>query len=89
MIPMVLRKGSLAYFDSLTSGLVACKVLSIKPYAHLQGSFLATIRITSSKHAPYKQGEVITTAAHFVVPRGSVSRRNNKPYIRPYHIEAD
>ena len=62
---------TLAYYDSMRSGLVPCKVTRIVPDAG--GVTLVTAVVTADRYA-YKRGETITYSGHFIVPRNHVKR---------------
>lgn len=84
----VLRKGCLAYYDSL-AGLLPCKVLSVtgKPGAPSSESE-AIVKLTANR-GPWKRGEVLAAMwTIHVVPRKAVSRRG--PFVRVayYAVEA-
>jgi len=78
-----LKAGALAYFDC-AAGLVPCRVLSIKGRANSAQE--VTVQITAS-HDPYKRGEIVNSAAHWVVPRDAVRRRKHGVTILPYLVE--
>jgi len=80
-----LKAGALAYFDC-AAGLVPCRVLSIKGQAGQANSTQeVTVQITAS-HDPYKRGEIVHSAAHWVVPRDAVRRRKHGVTILPYLV---
>jgi hypothetical protein len=83
-----LQTGTLAYFDTMRSGLIPCKVVSIK--ARETSGHDVTVRLTASRGA-YKRGEtVFQISARYVVPRASVRGiRGYSPRILPYYVRAD
>lgn len=96
----VLKVGTMAYYDTLRSGLVPCKVVSItedkpgKQGLHFELSkggipqrYRANIRITTGAHCGYRKGELLVTHAYHVVPRVCIKRRRYSTYILPYTVE--
>lgn len=63
--------GTLAYFDSLRSGLVPCKVVDIQPGRVAVVEITAIV--TANRYA-YKRGERITFSGTHIIPRKHVKR---------------
>lgn len=85
----VLKKGVKAYLDSPSSGLVPCKVLSVKSYVSDAITYTrVTVRFTATRDAWACGSEWIGTASS-VVPRAAIRRRDGKPIINAYRIEVD
>jgi hypothetical protein len=83
---LTLKAGELAYFDSF-SGLIPCKVLSIKGESGRANSTQeVTFQITASL-GPYKRGELMRSNALRVVPRDAIKWRKHGVTIRPYSVE--
>jgi hypothetical protein len=83
-----LQTGALAYFDTMRSGLIPCKVLSIEAREN-QGHNVA-VKLTAARGA-YKRGETVSSiSARYVVPRSAVrGLRGYSPRILPYYVRAD
>lgn len=62
--------GTKAYLDTVFSGLVACEIVEIKPLGDV------VVKITAKKNKHYKQGEILTQHAHWVVPKECVKWRS-------------
>ena len=73
MSERTLRKGSLAYYDTF-SGLIPCKVLSIKGGENglASSEHRVTFKLTANRRA-YKRGEVLEAWALDVPPRSAIA----------------
>lgn len=83
-----LKSGDLAFYDGLT-GLIPCKVLSIKgPSGNASSGQSISIRITARAYG-YTKGETMygIWGLH-VIPRKSVNGRYRNR-IRPYQVQSD
>jgi hypothetical protein len=81
-----LKSGSLALFDTIGSGLVKCKVLSIRQLP--RGGTAVEFVVTATQGA-YRKGEKLESTSTWVVPRKSVRRGKYFATIKPYKVEAD
>ena len=83
-----LKPGCLAYLDSITSGLVPCKVIYIET---VDGYRYATITITATRRAYDKGQTVDRMLVSLVVPRDAVTRFRamSGPRILPYTVSAE
>lgn len=66
--------GTLAFFDTLSAGLIPCKVVAVADGA-------VNIKLTATRKA-YKRGEIIAADAFSVVPRNHVFTRGFHYRIR-------
>ena len=93
MDELKLKSGMLAYVDSLHSGLIPCKVLSI--YRDEEHAYpIVKVRITKDigMYQTYKRGEVLSFTPYIVVPRKAVYRPRSAcghQRIRPYKVVLD
>ena len=71
----------LAYFDSITQGLVPCQVVAMGN-DELHGLWIR-VRFTASR-GPWRRGEVTTWTGRSIVPRHAVKRRKYSSTILPY-----
>lgn len=87
-MPMpVLKAGGLACYETISCGLVPCKVEKVSAHENSGCVFKeATFTVTASR-GPYKRGEVLTVLTTSVVPRAAVRRRKYGTYILPYNVE--
>lgn len=89
----VLRVGALAYWNTLFSGLVPCKVLGIKPRDATRketrpgSEHSVTFEITAD-HGPYKRGEQHACWSLHIVPCNAIKRGQYFPRITHYTVEA-
>ena len=90
----ILKTGSVARYETIQSGLVPCKVLSIKredmilSYSTIV-RFAVTVRVTADRYA-YKRGEILSgLPSGHVAPKESVFVRNGMYWIRAYDVQAD
>lgn len=81
-----LKTGSLAYLDTIGSGLVPCKVLAIHSTGGSYPHVIITVEVTASRLA-YRRGERFDFDR--VVPREAVSQRRYAQRILPYNVQAD
>lgn len=70
------RPGTLAFFDTIQSGLVPCKVTSVSkggpfPGWHATGRPEITAVVTADRGA-YKKGMTVESPANYMVPRSHV-----------------
>jgi hypothetical protein len=83
---LTLKADELAYLDSLTAGLVPCRVLKI-----FDGEYgkSALVRFTAARGC-WSRGQQYEAAVRRVVPRAAVIRRRSMsgPRILPYVVEA-
>ncbi len=77
--------GTLAYYDSMRSGLVPCKVTKITQDEH--GRVTVTAKVTATRYA-YDRGETIDGSATWIVPRSAVLRRKYGSTILPYEVQS-
>lgn len=86
---LTLKAGELAYFDS-SSGLVPCKVLSIKGKSAkcARSDQMVTLKLTAAR-GPYKRGEILQTPAFWAVPRDAIRRTKYSTRIAAYAVECD
>lgn len=80
-----LRSGMVARYETLRSGLVPCKVVSI---VLRDGIRVITVKVTR-RHYPYDPGNIIETTARHVVPLKSIRRTKYATFIRPFHVQED
>ena len=73
-------KPILAYYDSLTAGLVPVKVTCICAGAYGRE---ATMTVMADRRG-YKRGEQFTGSTLFVVPRDAIRRRKYGTYIKAH-----
>ena len=92
-----LKTGCDAYFDCF-AGLVPVKVLSVRaPKQHpvfdlVHGTARASIQVVAEvteSMKPYCKGEVITSCAIWVVPRGAVKKNQHSWMIHSYTVVPD
>lgn len=85
----VLKAGSLAYYDSHTSGLVPCKVVSIDRYSDSNTRVL--LRVTAERgHGYYVRGKVIDASLSWVMPRNIRRVRGSygqRVIVPPFTVE--
>jgi len=86
--PIILQAGTLVYFDSLTAGLVPCKVVTVDGYGE------NNIRILVSVTAPrgcYPRGYQIDGTPRTMLPRRAVRRvrgsYGTKIIVAPFTIQ--
>ena len=84
-MPRTLRTNDLAYYDSVTAGLVPCRVVSITQYEHGKRVLL----VTTAARGCYRRGEQIDTTVTRAVPRDAVRKPHGAyfPVILPYTVE--
>jgi len=74
--------GALAYYDSLTAGLIPCRVEK-----HVERSDYAgpevVVKFTASR-GPYKRGETVQSLPRYIVPRFAVHTRGGQYRIGAY-----
>lgn len=91
--PLLLKTGDLAFYDSLTAGLVPCRVLSItgKPHSSIVATSAHRVRVKlTATRRPFERGEEIETSSHHVAPRDAVrGLRSHSPRIMPYAVTPD
>lgn len=73
--------GNLAYYDTLFSGLVPCKVTGIRVYNEF-GHYEVNFTITATRGG-YKAGEKLFSRPNYVIPRKMVRVRNGHYVINP------
>jgi len=90
---ITLKSGDLAYIDTMQSGLVPCKVISMRPTVRQDGGpcVIKCVRVTADRYG-YKRGDVITSEdSGCIVPRTAVKRFRGQvhPRILPFTSYAD
>lgn len=84
-----LSVGTLAYWDTVFSGLVPCRVVAITgPEGRPSADTTVEIELTANR-GPYKRGERQRAWSIHVYPRGAVyaPRGCYFPRVRPYVLE--
>lgn len=82
----ILHNGCLAYIDSFMSGLVPCRVLSIKKDVV---TTVARVRVTADRIG-YRKGEELNLRTSIVVPRPALRTTKLGQFrIRPYTVAVD
>lgn len=77
---MRVNLGNLAYYETLRSGLIPCKVTGIRVYNEF-GHYEVSFTVTANRGA-YKRGEQFTSRPFHVIPRKMVRVHNGIFYIR-------
>lgn len=85
--------GTVAFIDTITEGLVACRVLGIESRtAFATPPFVpstdvrVTAIVTARNSRLFYKGETVTYASNFVIPRKAVRRTRMGTFVRPYVI---
>ena len=74
--------GTLAYFDTLCSGLVPCKVTEVRePGSGRQVTSGFVVAKVTAERGPYKRGELVHASAAYVVPRKMVRRSRGRVVV--------
>lgn len=73
----------LAYYETVRTGLVPCKVISITRQAN--GSLHLEARVTATRGG-YERGGIIGDSSMHVIPRGAVRKFRSSPFpkIMPF-----
>lgn len=95
---LVLKTGCLGYYDTVESGLIPVKVLSVtapaeKPRFDL-GRGAARVSITvraqvTADHGAYKKGMLIDDNSVGIVPRGAIRQHQYSTTIALYRVAPD
>lgn len=99
---LVLKSGSLAYYDTTFGGLVPCKVLTIKDrgegfhFVHKAHTFegcgstrqRVTFQVTAD-HGAWHKGEILEASGIDVCPRRAIRRHKYSTTIRAYQVQCD
>lgn len=88
----ILKAGVLAYIDSMRSGLVPCKVLSIKrDTSGVMPRDVVTFVVTATRTGYPRGHKCNSLSSRIIVPRTAVYRIRGQawPRIVPYTIECD
>lgn len=71
----IYHAGDLAYIDTLRSGLVPCKVVSVSYERHFGNDWqVITVKVTG-KRPGYKRGDVTTGTRSTIIPRDHIFTR--------------
>lgn len=99
---LILKTGSLAFLDTAFSGLIPCKVLSIKApndkpksgmvfdltLGGISTSIKTKVKITKTTIG-YKKDEIIESDAAHTVPRKAVFNKDHHIWIKGYQVIVD
>ena len=78
--PEDFKPGELVFYDSF-AGLVPAKYVGVSPPKPLTGTQAVMLKVTSSRHRPYKKGETVEVPLSQVVKRSWVHRRGGQVKI--------